>query len=309
MSPRPSPAFRPAVLAGLLTVSLLAALTGAARSATPSSVLPPASTVKGWKMLGQPRQYNSANLFQLINGEAEAVMRYAFSSLAHAEYGPAGAKQPALTVDVFDMGDPLNAFGLFSSSDRGSGPKVALGAEGVRIGSSGLNFWKGRYVVRTAIIGRGAGSASLKSAQMALAKAAAARVSGASGPPALLNALPPGRQANSERYVRTNVAGQTFLRNAVTARYTSAGDRAELFIAQYPSASQAQSALASFQAREKTGQGYAAWKVADGGFSVRDRYMKGVAAARKGRHIVGVVRANDAAAARSLVQKALPRVR
>ena len=58
-----------------------------------------------------------------------------------------------ITIDVFDVTDPLNAFGLFSS-DRASGKPVPVGAEGVQIGATGLNFWKGRYVVRLAIVER-----------------------------------------------------------------------------------------------------------------------------------------------------------
>lgn len=306
MSRRITFAFLPALLAGCLVSTLFAA---PARAATPQSVLPPASAVKGWKLIGKPRAYNPRNLYELINGEAEAVTRYAFTSLAHGEYGPAGSKVPTLTVDVYDMSDPLNAFGMFSSSDRGSGPKVAVGAEGVRIGNSGLNFWKGRYVVRTALIGRGGTTPANRAAQMAFAKASAARITGASGPPPLLSALPPGRQAGSERYVRSNVAGQSFLKNAVTARYPKAGTGAEVFIAQYPNAAQAKAALDAFRAQEKSGTGLTAWKIADGGFTVRDRYMKDVAAARKGRHVIGIVRAKDAATAKSLVQQTAARVK
>ena len=255
---------------GLLVAGALCA--ASALAAGPQNVLPPASTVKGWKAIGAPKLYNSNNLFNLIDGEAEAVMAYAFAGEAHAEYAPAGQSRPVLTIDVFDMTDPLNAFGLFSSSDRMSGKPVAIGAEGVRIAPSGLNFWKGRYVVRTTIVQVNPAS---KAALEAFARAAAGRIQGAGGPPPALRALPPGRQPRSEKYVRANVAGHSFLKNAVTARYPQLGQGAELFLAQYPNPAAAKAALEAYRSFEKSGAGLAPLKgVGDTGFRVVDRYAE-----------------------------------
>src|SRR5579871_5107758 len=134
------------------------------------SVLPPASAVKGWKQIGAARTYNAGNLYDLIDGEAQAVLNYSFVSAAHAEYAPAGAAKPVVTVDVYDMKDPIDAFGLFGS-DRLGGTPVAVGAEGVQM-SGALNFWKGQYVIRTTLV---QASPAGRTAQMALARAAAAR--------------------------------------------------------------------------------------------------------------------------------------
>lgn len=291
----------------LLTIWLLGGLAAPGRAATASSVLPPATIVAGWKRLST-HSYSAANLYQAINGEADAVRRFDFRTMIHGEYAPAASSRPVITVDVFDMGDPLNAYGLFAGSDRGSGSPATVGAEGVSIDGTGLNFWKDRFVVRTTIVGSGAATPQNRAAQNALARAAAARITGSASPPAQLRALPVGYSSGSERYVRSNVIGLAYLKNAVTARYPSAGAGAELFIAQYPSAGQAASAFSQLQQAQKTGSGFTAWKVGDDGFSVNARYMRGMAAARKGRTIVGVVRANSPQSARSLVQKALPRV-
>jgi hypothetical protein len=270
------------------------------------SVLPPASAVPGWKQIGASKLYNSSNLFDLVDGEAQAIMEYAFVACAHAEYAPAGQSKPLLTIDVYDVTDPLNAFGLFSS-DRSSGKPVAVGAEGVQIGPSGLNFWKGRYVVRTTIV---AVSPANQKAELAFAKATAGRIAGASSPPALVSALPPGRQPRSEKYVRKNVAGQAFLKNAVTARYPSAGQGAEVWIATYPAPAPAKAALEQYRAYEKTGTGLAPLKgIGDAGFSVVDKYAKHVVVAQKGKYLVGVLRAKEAATAQNLVKQALAKVK
>ena len=211
-----------------------------------------------------------------------------------------------MTIDVFDMTDPLNAFGLFSS-DRSSGKVISIGAEGVNIPPSGLNFWKGRYVVRTTIIKV---DPINQSAQLATAKAIAAKITGAGTPPASVGALPPGKQPRSEKYVRSNVVGQAFLKNAITARYPSVGSGAELFIAEFPNAAGAKSAYAAYQSYEKAGTGMVVLKgVGEAAFAVMDKYAKNVVVAQKGKFVVGVIRAKDSAPAQMLVKQAVAKVK
>lgn len=292
-------------LGALIASGLLAAAAGAAG---PQSVLPPASAVKGWHPTGAPKLYNSNTLFNLIDGEAQAVMDYVFVAEAHGEYAPAGQSRPVLTMDVFDMSNPLNAFGLFSSSDQMSGRPVVIGTGGVRIGPSSLNFWKARYVVRTTIVQV---NPATKAALEKFARAAAARITGASAPPAAIQALPPGRQPRSERYVRANVAGHAFLKNAVAARYPRLGQGAELFIAQYSTPAAAKAALDSYRSYEKgNGTGLTPLNgIGNAGFKAVDRYAKNVVAAAKGRDLVGIHHARDAAAAQNLVKQAVSRIR
>ena len=291
----------------LAVIGLFLFTVGPCLAAGPAAVLPPASAVPGWKMLGKPRLYNRDNLYQLIDGGAEAVNQYAFTQCAHGEYAPAKANQPSLTIDVYDMTDPLNSFGLFGF-DRQSGAPVHIGVEGVRIGTTGLDFWKGRYVVRMAIVER-TPTAATRAAMEKFAKAAAARIPAAGGMPALIKALPPGYQPRSEKYTLRNAAGQSFLSNAVSARYPSLGMGAELFIAQYPTPAAAARALNEWRAREKTGTGLASVAgIGNGGFSVQDRFMKQIVAVQKGRYLVFVVRAKDAAKAKELVKRAAAKV-
>ncbi len=272
----------------------------------PKSILPGPTAVKGWTQIGTTKLFDPNNLFDLIDGEAESIKQYSFVACAHAEYGPVGQKVPSLTIDVFDMTDPLNSFGLFSS-DRSSGTPNKIGVEGVNIPPSGINFWKGRYVVRTTIVKV---SPAAQAAQLEFAKAVVAKIPGGGQAPALVQALPDGRQPRSEKYVRANVVGQAFLKNAITARYPSAGQGAELFIAEYPSAAGAKAALASYRGFEKAGTGLAVVKgVGEDAFSVVDKYAKNVVVAVKGKYCVGIVRAKDTAGATVLVEAAVAKLK
>jgi hypothetical protein len=110
--------------------------------------------------------------------------------------------------------------------------------------------------------------------------------------------------------VKSNVVGPAFLKNAVTARYPAVGQGAVLFIATYPNPAGAKAALEQYRAYEKAGTGLAPLKgVGDAGFAVQDRYAKNVAVVRKGKYLVGVLRARDAAGAQKLVREAVARVR
>lgn len=274
------------------------------------SVLPAASAVKGWKQVGATKTFNSGNLFDLIDGEAQAVLAYSFAGAAHAEYAPASATKPVLTIDVYDMSDPLNAFGLFGS-DRLGGKPFALGAEGVRIDPGALNFWKGRYVVRTTLVQ--AGPANM-SAQIAYAKAIAARIPGASARPTMVNLLPPGYAPHSEKYQRSDVAAQNYIRNAVVARYPSAGPQAELFIAVFPSPAAAKQAYTRYQTSITAPSSLALGSkpttlkgVGDSAIGVKSRISGQIVAAVKSKYLISVRRAKDPASAQNLVKAAVAR--
>jgi hypothetical protein len=273
------------------------------------SILPPATSVKGWKQIGAPRTYNASNLYDLIDGEAQAVLNYSFVSAAHAEYAPVGVSKPALTIDVYDMKDPINAFGLFGS-DRLGGSPVAVGTEGVQV-SGALNFWKGPYVVRTTLV---QSSPANKAAQMAFARAAAVRIHAPGGQPAMVALLPPGYTARTETYERVNVAGQSYIQNAVSARYPSAGPQAELSIAAFPSPAAARQAYTRYQSYLTSSSNMAIGAhpvvlngLGDSAVAIKSRISGQIVAALKGRYLIVVRRARDPAAAQNLVKAAISR--
>lgn len=292
--------------AALVGMGVLLASAISVLAAGVQSVVPPASAVKGWKQIGKTKLYNGNNLFDLIDGEAEAVKEFAFVACANASFAPANQSRPALTITIFDMTNSLNAFGLFGS-DRISGKPVRIGAEGVSIPPTGLNFWKGRYVVRTTILQP---TAANKAALLAFAKAAAARITGPSQMPAAVQALPPGRQPHSEKYTRQDYASHSFLRNVISARYPKLGMGAEVFIAQYPTPAAAKGALDAYRNFEKSGAGLKPVAgLGSAAFTVRDRYAKTVLVAVKGRNLVGAIRARDAVSAQNFVRQAVSKVK
>jgi hypothetical protein len=97
---------------------------------------------ENWKQDGPAQVYSPENLYDYIDGGAELYISYNFSSVIstrfiHPEYGE-------IRVEIFDMVEPRNAFGVFSHTrtknqmEFGDGSQYFTGAQ---------VFWKYRYFV------------------------------------------------------------------------------------------------------------------------------------------------------------------
>ena len=142
--------------------------------------------------------------------------------MAHREYKNAGVD---MTADVFDMGGPLQAFGMYSAERSPEYHFIPIGAEGYSSEST-LNFLQGRYYVRLAAFGDGAAPALEN-----FARAISQSIGGDRSLPGLLDMLPrENRVARSEKYVVQAPAGHDFLAPALTASYRFDGEVTTLVI-------------------------------------------------------------------------------
>jgi len=73
-------------------------------------------------------------MYEHVNGEAELLKRYGAQSLVYASYE--GEGEAFLTVDMLDMGAPVNAFGLYS---------LYAGCDGDQYSASGGIVLSGDY--------------------------------------------------------------------------------------------------------------------------------------------------------------------
>lgn len=283
--------------APLLLVAGLAMLAPALHA---GSILP-AKTAE-LKLMGSPQHFNATQLYNLVDGEADAILQYHFAHCWQASYARAGSTRTIVTATVFDMTAPLEAYGVFGS-DRQSGRPLHLGAEAVQIGNSGLDFWKGRYVVRLALVQR-ASPIILNH----LASSIVRLIPGTAALPREVKVIPAGAVPGSARYVRANYAGQSFLSHVVAARYRAAGPQSELFVARYSSAAAAQSALRTYSRRAQ-GNAPHPMKIGNAtGFSARDPYSGPYCVVLHKTMLVGVLRVQRAAAANQLIAQTLRRL-
>jgi hypothetical protein len=281
---------------------LLGVSAGSACAAGLQSLLPPSGSVDGWKLVGTPRTYDGNSLYELVDGEGDAIKAYSFVSVIDGRYSPSGTARLSVDINIYDMSDPLDAFGLYSHDREGAQPwTLAGGVEAARTTDhTGMSFWKGRYLVRLASTSQ---AATYTNGILKLANAIDNRMPGTAVEPALLHKLPAGASPRSQGFDRSNVAGHAFLKNAVTARYPSVGD-AELFIAQYGSAAAARAAYSQFANYERSNAGMKSISIGQAAFAVLDRFARNVVVAVKGPYLAGIVRANSMTGAQALVRAA-----
>jgi hypothetical protein len=127
----------------ILVLAALALTRMTAMSETVSEfdkVLP--ETIDVWKKAGPPGVYTPETLSTYIDGGAELYISYNFRSALSVKY--TDASQREITVDIFDMGSSLDAFGVFAHSRESVETDLGQGSE---YASGLLNFWKDRYYV------------------------------------------------------------------------------------------------------------------------------------------------------------------
>lgn len=95
-----------------------------------------------WRLVGDMK-FSGLALSDYINGGAEAYHAYGFQEVAVREMQDAEGTK--LTVEIYRMNRPENAFGVFSADSGGE--KWSIGTDSA-YGDGLLRFWKGPYFVR-----------------------------------------------------------------------------------------------------------------------------------------------------------------
>ncbi len=107
-------------------------------------LLPHDPGITGWQLAGDSYHYLPGNLYNYINGAADLFISYGFVKLVGAEYTPGSDRKDYLIADIYDMGNKLNAFGVFQSkrNPESSLLKIGTGAYG---DEKYIFFYKDRF--------------------------------------------------------------------------------------------------------------------------------------------------------------------
>ncbi len=192
------------------------------------SLLPADNQVPGWLRSSNPRTYRANNLWEYIDGAADGYLVYSFQQVVTADYKN-GKTQ--VVIDIYEMNDALNAFGIYSVERMPNYHFVNVGVQGYLEGSA-LNFWKGKYYVKVVAFEV---SERVKEALVALGKAVVKNISGKFSEPRFLRNFPAKNLlANSIKYIAKDVLGHSFLANGFTAEYTIGGKKVTMFLIESP---------------------------------------------------------------------------
>jgi hypothetical protein len=268
----------------------------------PASLLPKSGSVPGWVWQGEPRSYAPDNLYEYIDGAADLFLAYGFQEAAVADYQRAGDEGHWIIVEIYDMGAPLHAFGIYTAERPPHVKRFDAGAQAYQADGM-VALWRGRYYAKVLLV-----QGNDAQAQRSLAALTGRLLPGSLEMPAELKRLPAeGRERGSERYTRVGALGHKFLTDAVSADYAVGKTKATLNIADLASPEKAAEALGKLRDFERrSGKNLAdAAALGRGGFTARDSFYGELAAAQQGRFVViAVSEKADRASVSDLVKRA-----
>lgn len=138
--------------------------------------------ILGWEAVGKDAVYDRRTLYDYMDGGAEVYLAFDFNRVFVRKF--AGPVNNEITLDIYDMTSPEEAFGIFSC-DR-EDQEAGIGQES-EYGFGLLRFWQGRYFV--SIMAMGDEKAAEK-VILELGKAVAAQLGPPGSKPALVKCLP-----------------------------------------------------------------------------------------------------------------------
>ena len=275
----------PAVVAAVFFLAPAAVWAQAREGSSELAVLVP--RVDGWTRTEAPRSYFPESLFEYIDGAAESYLSYDFRELLVVDIEKKG-KEATLTLEIYDMGSPVNAFGIFGAERYPENKAVSVGELGYLEGEA-LNFMTGRFYVKMLGFGLGEETGSVLSG-VGGQIAAAVKVKGML--PAFVLAFPKENLvAQSEKFIKKNFMGYEFLRNGFVANYKVGGKEFEGFFVEGGSEKDAEDMLGKLieaLARDKQTTERIAL-----GYHSRNRYGQHLYIGRVRNGLCGVMRVPD----------------
>jgi hypothetical protein len=259
------------------------------------------SEVQGWRAVADPSPYNTKTIFQYMDGAAELYLAFNFRDLKTTRLEKSG--KPSIVVEVYEMGSPEDAYGVFTFEQQD--PEVGIG-QGSEFGGGLLRFWKGRNFVT--IFGEEPG-AEIDEAMLTLGRRIVATITDSGNPPKILGYLPDKTLPFTKKdawFLRSHIhLNQRFFVaranilmlapdvEAVLARYETKDGRNHILLVRYPTPEKAGTAHASFKKTYMPDAGKADWVKTENG--------KWTSIGRLNSFVMVVFDADDESAASSLV--------
>src|SRR5208283_4197241 len=154
------------------------------------------SEAGGWKRTGEAVRYQGREIFDYMDGAGEVYLAYNFRQLTVHRFERQG--HPALIAELYEMGTPADAFGVFSFDKQDPGAGIGQGSE---FGGGLLRFWKGRHFA--SVYGEGEGHEQ-EQAVLEIGRGLASSIVETGEPPRLIRSLPEGKQVEgSVKFVRS----------------------------------------------------------------------------------------------------------
>jgi hypothetical protein len=235
--------------------------------------MPPCTAVPGWTQQGPARSFEPDNLFEYMNGNAEAYLLYRFVSMKGIS---CQSGESTINIDISEFEDPEFAYGMFTSTRDPRVPIEKLGVSGQIVPRKGF-FTKDKYYVEISANPEKDHSATLRAFLTLIEK----NIQGRSALPDAFSWFPTeGLTPESTRLVPESVLGLRLLKSGYVAQYQAGKG----FLVRESSPDAAAQVFAKL--KERFGQ-TSPVKIADEAFTATDKYLSALCMFRKGRFIGG----------------------
>jgi hypothetical protein len=196
--------------------------------------------VPGFKVVYNYPVYTPGDLWDYINGAADAYVSYGFAELYIAEYVKG---RNIIKVEVYDHLTPIRGFGIYSLERSPSYNFITIGAQGY-FENGLIHFFKGRYYVK--VVTNSSARRIMKSVET-IARRVAETLPGDIEMPSVIGSLPAeGKLPNEEVYINESVLGHIFLKGGVKAPYEVDDESFNLYYFEYESTSDAAEAVSAY---------------------------------------------------------------
>jgi hypothetical protein len=257
------------------------------------SLIPKKDIPAGWALIQGPQTYNKKTLFGHINGQAELFLKYGFQKSVFAIYQSKKSREDQIEVDIYDMGNVVQAFGIFSrfrNEDRPGG----FGLDSFLDDHSAF-FYEGKYFVMVYA------AESNPDFLRQFSKLISLKISDPSPPPKEISYFPKnGLKPGSLQYFPEGLLGHQFLKRGFQGTYVEkvevkagAEDKEiKLFLAIFKDSQEAMSTLKVYKDDLfKKGKVFSGSIIEFGTRALKgeDPYQGKVIVLQKGFYLLGVV--------------------
>ena len=248
------------------------------------SLLPRKNPPVGWGMIEGPQAFTKKTLFEHIDGEAELFLKYGFQNSVFAVYQNKKSREDQIEIDIYDLGNVLHAFGIFSrfrNEDRPGG----FGSDSF-LDDHSTFFYLGRYFVMLHA------PEPNREILRQFSELISSKISDPSPPPKEISYFPKnGLKPGSIQYFPEGLLGHRFLERGFQATYAGKTEF-KLFLATFQNSQKAGNALKAFK-DDLSKKG----KVSSGSIiELEARALKGedpyqgkVMVVQKGSYLLGIV--------------------
>jgi hypothetical protein len=224
----------------ILTGTVLSVGFEAPSGAAPmDSLLPKKNLPEGWAMIEGPHPFTKKTLFEHIDGEAELFLKYGFRNSVFAVYQNKKDRENQIELDIYDLGNVLQAFGVFSRF-RNEDLPGGFGLDSFLDEHSAF-FYLGRYFVTLHA------PEPNREILRQFSKLISSKISDPSPPPKEIRYFPvKGLNPGSIQYFPEGLLGHRFLNRGFQGTYTEKTEF-KLFLAIFQNPQKANSALENFR--------------------------------------------------------------